>query len=170
MKKRFLSFIINTLGLSLIMLGSQAGWSCPSVSLSCPSIANIKGARGTFVASEAQGEWIGVLSSTISDRLTMQSFERGLMIQEGTTFHVPTCSYRLSDSEQLLDMYYTPDAHHPTPMTVVPDGAHWKKEAGPFGLTYGVCEGVSPTECTFTLQVRPSPKKALVKNTSSLSL
>lgn len=61
------------------------------------------------------------------------------------------CTYILGGREA-VDMRFI--ANMGKPVTVKTEGNARKKEEGPFGLIYNVCEETSPENCTFTLITR----------------
>ncbi|ELS41744.1 DUF3757 domain-containing protein [Pseudomonas syringae] len=143
MKKVLISAAIATSLLGLSMT-SQAVENCPAVS----KIEQVS--PGVYRASGNDGEWTGVLQGVVTKKMPVQSFDLAIAIQEGTDAPqmLQHCTYNIGGREA-LDMRFI--AKNNKDFTVKTAGGAWKKEDGPFGLVYNVCEKTSPENCKFTV-------------------
>jgi hypothetical protein len=143
MKKLLISAAMATslLGMSL---ASQATENCPAVS----KIEQVS--PGVYRASGHDGEWTGVLQGVVTKKMPVQSFDLAIAIQEGADAPqmLQHCTYNIGGREA-LDMRFI--AKNNKDFTVKTAGGAWKKEDGPFGLVYNVCEKTSPENCKFTV-------------------
>ncbi|MDU8647319.1 MULTISPECIES: DUF3757 domain-containing protein [Pseudomonas syringae group] len=143
MKKVLISAAIATclLGMSLT---SQAAENCPAVE----KIEQVS--PGVYRASGNEGEWTGVLQGVVTKKMSVQSFDLAITIQEGADAPemLQHCTYNIGGREA-LDMRFI--AKNNKDFTVKTAGSAWKKEDGPFGLIYNVCEKTSPENCKFTV-------------------
>ncbi|RMN28811.1 hypothetical protein ALQ62_04050 [Pseudomonas coronafaciens pv. zizaniae] len=144
MKKILLITTITTSLLGISMT-SQAAENCPAVS----KIEQVS--PGVYRASGNDGEWTGVLQGVVTKKMSVQSFGLAIAIQEGAGAPemFQHCTYNIGGREA-LDMRFI--AKNNKDFTVKTSGSTWKKEDGPFGLTYNVCEKTSPENCTFTTE------------------
>ncbi|MBP1147149.1 MULTISPECIES: DUF3757 domain-containing protein [Pseudomonas] len=143
MKKLLISAAMATslLGMSL---ASQATENCPAVS----KIEQVS--PGVYRASGHDGEWTGVLQGVVTKKMPVQSFDLAIAIQEGADAPqmLQHCTYNIGGREA-LDMRFI--AKNNKDFTVKTASGVWKKEDGPFGLVYSVCEKTSPENCKFTV-------------------
>ncbi|RCS21317.1 DUF3757 domain-containing protein [Phyllobacterium salinisoli] len=127
----------------------------------CPATGKIKEiSGGVYRANSEDGEWLGILQGLIPERTPVRSFERALAIQENlkSPLYFQYCSYQLG-TDKTLDMRFIPSEEQPTEtksdtrksFTIETKGDVWKKEEGPFGLIYDVCETVDPEKCQFSV-------------------
>lgn len=143
MKKLLISAAIATSLLGISMT-AQATENCPAVS----KIEQVS--PGVYRASGHDGEWTGVLQGVVTKKMPVQSFDLAIAIQEGADAHqmLQHCTYNIGGREA-LDMRFI--AKNNKDFTVKTAGSAWKKEDGPFGLVYNVCEKTSPENCKFTV-------------------
>ncbi|WP_226487877.1 DUF3757 domain-containing protein [Pseudomonas sp. B20] len=143
MKKVLISAAIATSLLGLSMT-SQAAENCPAVS----KIEQVS--PGVYRASGNDGEWTGVLQGVVTKKMPVQSFDLAIAIQEGADAPqmLQHCTYNIGGREA-LDMRFI--AKNNKDFTIKTAGNAWKKEDGPFGLVYNVCEKTSPDNCKFTV-------------------
>ncbi|WP_162885079.1 DUF3757 domain-containing protein [Pseudomonas syringae] len=143
MKKLLISAAIATSLLGISMT-AQATENCPAVS----KIEQVS--PGVYRASGHDGEWTGVLQGVVTKKMPVQSFDLAIAIQEGTDAPkmLQHCTYNIGGREA-LDMRFI--AKNNKDFTVKTAGGAWKKEDGPFGLVYNVCEKTSPENCKFTV-------------------
>ncbi|ALU61832.1 hypothetical protein ACA40_18920 [Pseudomonas syringae pv. lapsa] len=143
MKKVLISAAIATSLLGLSMT-SQAAENCPAVS----QIEQVS--PGVYRASGNDGEWTGVLQGVVTKKMPVQSFDLAIAIQEGADAPqmLQHCTYNIGGREA-LDMRFI--AKNNKDFTIKTAGNAWKKEDGPFGLVYNVCEKTSPDNCKFTV-------------------
>ncbi|KZL37697.1 hypothetical protein VT47_18175 [Pseudomonas syringae pv. syringae] len=143
MKKLLIGVAIanSLLGLSIT---SQAAENCPAVS----KIEQVS--PGVYRASDNDGEWTGVLQGVVTKKMPVQSFDLAIAIQEGADAPqmLQHCTYNIGGREA-LDMRFI--AKNNKDFTIKTAGSAWKKEDGPFGLVYNVCEKTSPENCKFTV-------------------
>ncbi|GFZ63410.1 MULTISPECIES: DUF3757 domain-containing protein [Pseudomonas syringae group] len=143
MKKVLISAAIATCLLGMSMT-SQAAENCPAVE----KIEQVS--PGVYRASGNDGEWTGVMQGVVKKKMPAQSFDLALIIQEGadTPQMLQYCTYNIGGREA-LDMRFI--ANKNKTFTVKTASGAWKKENGPFGLVYNVCEKTSPENCKFTV-------------------
>ncbi|MDC3738145.1 DUF3757 domain-containing protein [Pseudomonas syringae pv. syringae] len=143
MKKLLISAAMATSLLGLSMT-SQAAENCPAVS----KIEQVS--PGVYRASGNDGEWTGVLQGVVTKKMPVQSFDLAIAIQEGADAPqmLQHCTYSIGGREA-LDMRFI--AKNNKDFTIKTAGNAWKKEDGPFGLVYNVCEKTSPENCKFTV-------------------
>ncbi|KFE44773.1 DUF3757 domain-containing protein [Pseudomonas congelans] len=143
MKKLLISAAIATSLLGISMT-AQATENCPAVS----KIEQVS--PGVYRASGHDGEWTGVLQGVVTKRMPVQSFDLAIAIQEGADAPqmLQHCTYNIGGREA-LDMRFIAKINKD--FTVKTAGSAWKKEDGPFGLIYNVCEKTSPENCKFTV-------------------
>jgi hypothetical protein len=143
MKKLLISAAIATSLLGISMT-AQATENCPAVS----KIEQVS--PGVYRASGHDGEWTGVLQGVVTKKMPVQSFDLAIAIQEGADAPqmLQHCTYNISGREA-LDMRFI--AKNNKDFIVKTAGSAWKKEDGPFGLVYNVCEKTSPENCKFTV-------------------
>ena len=143
MKKLLISAAMATslLGMSL---ASQAAENCPAVS----KIEQVS--PGVYRASGHDGEWTGVLQGVVTKKMPVQSFDLAIAIQEGADAPqmLQHCTYNIGGREA-LDMRFV--TKNNKDFTIKTAGSAWKKEDGPFGLVYNVCEKTSPENCKFAV-------------------
>ncbi|KPX46508.1 Uncharacterized protein ALO68_01517 [Pseudomonas syringae pv. helianthi] len=143
MKKILVSAAIATSLLGMSMTSQAAE--------NCPAIAKIEQVSpGVYRASGNGGEWTGVLQGVVTKKMPVQSFDLAIAIQEGADAPqmLQHCTYNIGGREA-LDMRFI--AKNNKDFTVKTAGSVWKKEDGPFGLVYNVCEKTSPENCNFTV-------------------
>lgn len=143
MKKLLISAAMATslLGLSMTSQASE----------NCPAVAKIEQVSpGVYRASGNDGEWTGVLQGVVTKKMPVQSFDLAIAIQEGADAPqmLQHCTYNIGGREA-LDMRFI--AKNNKDFTIKTAGNAWKKEDGPFGLVYNVCEKTSPDNCKFTV-------------------
>lgn len=120
----------------------------------CPELKKIEEiGRGVFRAdgeNEETGEWSGVLQGVVGDKTPVQSFKMALAVQETSSAPIKLqyCTYSVG-LDKTLDMRFIP--RYRKEFSIQVDANVWKKEIGPFGLIYNVCEKTSPENCKFTL-------------------
>ncbi|WP_440072642.1 DUF3757 domain-containing protein [Pseudomonas fragariae (ex Marin et al. 2024)] len=143
MKKLLIGVAIATSLLGLSMT-SQAAENCPAVS----KIEQVS--PGVYRASGNDGEWTGVLQGVVTKKMPVQSFDLAIAIQEGADAPqmLQHCTYNIGGREA-LDMRFI--AKNNKDFNIKTAGSAWKKEDGPFGLVYNVCEKTSPENCKFTV-------------------
>ena len=143
MKKLLISAAIATSLLGISMT-AQATENCPAVS----KIEQVS--PGVYRASGNAGEWTGVLQGVVTKTMPVQSFDLAIAIQEGADAPqmLQHCTYNIGGREA-LDMRFI--AKNNKDFTIKTAGNAWKKEDGPFGLVYNVCEKTSPDNCKFTV-------------------
>ncbi|MBS7424604.1 DUF3757 domain-containing protein [Pseudomonas syringae] len=143
MKKLLISAAIATSLLGISMT-AQATENCPAVS----KIEQVS--PGVYRASGNAGEWTGVLQGVVTKKMPVQSFDLAIAIQEGADASqmLQHCTYNIGGREA-LDMRFI--AKNNKDFTIKTAGSAWKKEDGPFGLVYNVCEKTSPENCKFTV-------------------
>ncbi len=143
MKKLLIGAAMATplLGISMT---AQATENCPAVS----KIEQVS--PGVYRASGHDGEWTGVLQGVVTKKMPVQSFDLAIAIQEGADAHqmLQHCTYNIGGREALDMRFITKNNKD---FTVKTAGSAWKKEDGPFGLVYNVCEKTSPENCKFTV-------------------
>ncbi|WP_236444772.1 DUF3757 domain-containing protein [Pseudomonas syringae] len=143
MKKLLISAAMATslLGLSMTAQATE----------NCPAVAKIEQVSpGVYRASGNDGEWTGVLQGVVTKKMPVQSFDLAIAIQEGADAPqmLQHCTYNIGGREA-LDMRFI--AKNNKDFTIKTAGNAWKKEDGPFGLVYNVCEKTSPDNCKFTV-------------------
>ncbi|MCA5973421.1 MULTISPECIES: DUF3757 domain-containing protein [Pseudomonas] len=143
MKKLLIGVAVATSLLGLSMT-SQAAENCPAVS----KIEQVS--PGVYRASGNDGEWTGVLQGVVTKKMPVQSFDLAIAIQEGADAPqmLQHCTYNIGGREA-LDMRFI--AKNNKDFTIKTASSAWKKEDGPFGLVYNVCEKTSPENCKFTV-------------------
>lgn len=123
MKKLLISAAMATslLGMSL---ASQASENCPAVA----KIEQVS--PGVYRASGNDGEWTGVLQGVVTKKMTVQSFDLAIAIQEGADAPqmLQHCTYNIGGREA-LDMRFI--AKNNKDFTIKTAGSAWKKEDGP---------------------------------------
>lgn len=121
----------------------------------CPAAEKIKEIHhGVFLADSENGEWLGILQGVIPEKTPSLSFERAIAIQEkeASPLKFQHCSYHLGVAEhRTLDMRFLPKAGEN--FTIKTEGDVWKKEEGPFGLIYSVCDDRDPGKCAFHITI-----------------
>jgi hypothetical protein len=118
---------------------------------SCPAIAKIEQVSpGVYRAAGEAGEWTGILQGVLTEKPPVQSFNLAIAIQQdaNTPQTLQYCSYNIGRRD-VLDMRFI--SKNGKDFTIKTGSAHWKKEDGPFGLIYNVCETTAPENCTFTI-------------------
>lgn len=130
--------------LMAISITSQAIESCPKVS----TIEQV--GPGIYRADGEHGEWSGVTQGIAEKTAPVQFFEMALAIQENERApqEFQYCTYNVGDHDR-LDMRFL--AHNKKDFNVKAVGDAWKKEDGPFGLIYDVCEKNAAENCKFSL-------------------
>ncbi|PHN47163.1 DUF3757 domain-containing protein [Pseudomonas syringae] len=143
MKKLLISAAMAT-SLLGVSLASQASENCPAVA----KIEQVS--PGVYRASGNAGEWTGVLQGVVTKTMPVQSFDLAIAIQEGADAPqmLQHCTYNIGGREA-LDMRFI--AKNNKDFTIKTAGNAWKKEDGPFGLVYNVCEKTSAENCKFTV-------------------
>ena len=117
----------------------------------CPELKNIEEiGSGVYRADGQKGEWSGVLQGIVAKKAPAHSFQMALAIQENESSPIKLqyCTYNVG-SDKTLEMRFI--TKNEQAFSIQPDGDAWKKESGPFGLIYNVCEKTSPENCKFTV-------------------
>ncbi len=133
-------------------------WGASQATESCPELKKIEevagGAYGAYRADGEKGEWLGVLQNVTAKKTPVRSFEMALAIQEEASApqKFQHCSYRVG-ARDILDMRFIP--RNGKEFAIQTEGNAWKKEDGPFGLIYNVCEKTVPQNCKFTVNQEP---------------
>ncbi|RMO77768.1 hypothetical protein ALQ33_04331 [Pseudomonas syringae pv. philadelphi] len=138
--------------ISIAVTASLTGMSMASQAMeNCPAIAKIeKVSPGVYRAGGTDGEWTGIVQGAVANDMPVQSFDMALATQENPVGpqRMQYCTYNL-DGRKTVDMRFI--ANVGKHIIVKTEGNAWKKEEGPLGLTYNVCEETSPENCKFTI-------------------
>ncbi|WP_003447465.1 DUF3757 domain-containing protein [Pseudomonas sp. Lz4W] len=138
--------------LTLTTLASLMAIATTSQALeNCPEVSEIEQiAPGIYRANGEHGEWSGVLQGVAAKTAPVQYFEMALAIQEQQPApqYFQYCTYGLGD-QNLLDLRFL--AKNESDFNIKTEGDTWKKEHGPFGIIYHVCENTAPQDCKFSL-------------------
>lgn len=119
----------------------------------CPELKEIDEiGSGVYRADGQKGEWTGVLQGIVADKVPIDSFQMALAIQENESspIELQYCTYNVG-ADKTLDMRFI--SKNEQAFFIQPDGNTWKKENGPFGLIYNICEKTSPENCKFTVHL-----------------